>query len=280
MFYLNGNYLNDSVNTINIADRGFLLGDGVFTTIKAQNGNLLHFKKHIQRLRDDASKIYLKCDLDTNNLYEICLNILKSNNLDKNPAITRITYTRGVSGRGINISEESNPTLLIRAVPYNDSMALFPRICTTTIQRNEKSILSSIKSLNYLEPILARHEAINKGYDDGIMFNTQNNITECSVANIFFINKNDEIITPPITDGTLPGIVRSEILTICKELNIPIFEESINLSKAINCKAAFITNCAIGIKIIKSIDEAMFICKHELIEKITDSYTSLINCNG
>ncbi len=280
MFYLNGNYLNDPANAINIADRGFLLGDGIFTTIKAQNSNLIHFEKHIQRLRDDASKIYLKCDLDKNELYENCLKVLKSNNLEKDSAIIRITYTRGVSGRGINIPEESNPTLLIRAVPYNDSMALFPRICTTTIQKNENSIISSIKSLNYLESIIARHEAINKGYDDGIMFNTQNNITECSVANIFFINKKDEIITPPITDGILPGIVRNEILTICKELNLPIFEESVNLSIAINCKASFITNCAIGIKIIKSINDTLFTCKHELIEKINNSYTSLINSNG
>lgn len=280
MFYLNGNYLNDPANAINIADRGFLLGDGVFTTIKAQNGSLIHFEKHMERLKHDTEKIYLKCNLNKNKLHEICLNILKSNNLEKNPAIIRITYTRGVSGRGINISEESNPTLLIRAVPYNDSMALFPRICTTTIQKNEKSIISGIKSLNYLESILARHEAINKGYDDGIMFNTQSNITECSVANIFFINKNDEIITPPISDGILPGIVRSEILKICKGINIPIFEESINLNKAINCKATFITNCAIGIKIIKSINDTIFTYKHELIEKINNSYTSLINCNG
>lgn len=281
MFYLNGNYFIDQDNVINVTDRGFLLGDGIFTTIKANNGVLMHFDKHIERLTNDAAKIYLNVNLDVCELKEICAKILSHDGLDNTIAIIRITLTRGCSGRGINIPEEVNPTLLIKAVAYSDNSAILPRVCTTMVRRNEQSIISKIKSLNYLEPILARHEASSKGFDDGVMLNTKGAITACCVANIFFITNNDELVTPPISDGVLPGIVRDQVIMICRELNIPIFEKSIYLNEIINCKAAFMTNCVIGIKIIKAFDDMLFICQNELIEKIINTYTGLsINCRG
>jgi branched-chain amino acid aminotransferase len=281
MFYLNGNYFTDQSNVINIADRGFLLGDGVFTTIRVHNNVLMHFDEHIERLTNNAAKIYLKVKLDMREIKEICFKLLKSNNLDGTTAIVRITLTRGCSGRGINIPDEANPTLLIKAVEYHDNSAIFPRICTTTIRRNENSILSNIKSLNYLEPILARHEALSKGYDDGVMLNTKNAITECSVANIFFITHNDEVITPSISEGVLPGIMRSQVIKICNELNIPIFEKSIYSNDIANYRASFITNCAIGLKAVKSFDDILLDCQDKLTKKLVKAYTDLsINCNG
>lgn len=278
MFYLNGNYLTNQDDVVNVADRGFLLGDGVFTTIKANNGTLMYFDEHIKRLTNDAAAIYLKVKLNIHELKETCVKLLKHNGLENTTAIVRITLTRGVGGRGINIPDEISPTLLIKAVAYHDNSTIFPRVCTTTITRNEKSILSNIKSLNYLEPILAHQEALNKGYDDGVMLNTKDYITECSVANIFFITKNDEVITPPISDGVLPGIIRNQVITVCKDLDITIFEKSVCLDDIINYRAAFMTNCAIEIKIIKSFDGTLFDCQNELMKKITNGYNDYLGC--
>lgn len=281
MFYLNGTYITNNDNVINVADRGFLLGDGVFTTIKVYNSVLIHFDRHIERLTNDATKIYLNVKLNTNELKEICNKILKHDGLDKTIAIIRITLTRGLSERGINIPANVSSSLLIKAVAYHDNSAMFPRVCTTAIRRNEKSILTNIKSLNYLEPILARQEALSRGYDDGIMLNTKDAITACSVANIFFITKDDEIITPPTSDGILPGIIRDQVITMCKDLDIPIFEKSVYLNDIINSRASFITNCVIGIKTIKSIDNTLLDCQYKLMKRIMNTYTDRsINCNG
>jgi branched-chain amino acid aminotransferase len=262
MYYLNDQFIESSYSTtINIADRGLLLGDGVFTTLKAQNGNLQFFSKHIDRLNPQALALFIQLQLDPASIANICKELLKLNNLEQNEAIIRITLTRGSDARGINITqtETQNPTLLITVAPYHNTIINPLRLCITSIIRNEKSVLTQIKSLNYLDSILARNEAVVKGFDDGIMLNTQEMLTECSVANLFLLNSYNEIITPPISSGVLPGIYRQEIIYACSKLKIPLKERAISSNDLNQFVAGFITNCVIGIKEIALINDNLFI---------------------
>lgn len=260
MYYLNNNYISaNQTNTINIADRGFLLGDGVFTTLRVSRGTPMFIDKHVARINQHAAKIFINIELDLENIRNICKELLISNNLDKSEALIRITVTRGTGARGIDISEQKlTPTLLICAMPYHDTIDTPLRLCSTSVIRNERSILSQIKSLNYLESILARSEARAKGFNDGIMFNTRGMITECSVANIFFLTCNNEIVTPPVADGALPGIFRDAVISACNQLNIINQETSVAPSDISGFSSGFVTNCAIGIKAIGCIDNIQF----------------------
>ena len=106
IYYLNGKYIANSTCEIDIGDRGFLLGDGVFTTIKAVNGKLIHFDDHIKRLIHDSTQIKINISWSLNEIHEICQSILLQNELHNKESIIRITVTRGVSDRGINISHD------------------------------------------------------------------------------------------------------------------------------------------------------------------------------
>lgn len=280
MFYLNGKYLKEDI-ALSVLDRGFLLGDGIFTTIKCENNKLRYFEEHLNRLNNDAAKIHLDSDLNKDDIKDICFNILRENNLDKLPAIIRITLTRGTGGRGVDFPKDINPTLLIKAVPYHDIYPNPIKICTTSVKRNENSILSNIKSLNYLEQSLSRHEALQYGFDEGVMLNCKGNITECSVANIFFITKNNQVITPLISDGVLPGIIRGQVINLCNNLDIPIVEKSILISDVQDFVASFVTNCGIGIKVVQQFDDINFPIYNQIITKLINAYNFLsINSNG
>jgi branched-chain amino acid aminotransferase len=282
VYYLNGEFVSDSVCTINIGDRGLLLGDGVFTTLKSINGTFIHFNEHIERLNNNAAQIKINAQFDVNKIRDICQLLLSQNDLDYQDAITRITITRGVADRGINIPPQDlqYPTILIRTVPFHDTLRPALKLCSTSIVRNEKSILTTIKSLNYLESILAREEALLKGYDDGIMFNSLGNITESSVANIFFVNSNQDIITPAISDGVLPGVVRNAIISICRKLDIKCNEQSIKISEVESYTAGFLTNSVFGIKPLSLVNNIKFLQTEPIIQIIHEKYAQSISCCG
>lgn len=280
MFYLNGKYLKEDI-ALSVSDRGFLLGDGIFTTMRYENGQLMHFEDHLNRLNNDASKIYLNSNLNKKDIEEACYSVLRKNNIENSSAIIRITLTRGIGGRGVNFPKEITPTLLIKAVPYHEIYPNPIKICTTSIKRNEHSILSNIKSLNYLEQSLCRNEALQNDFDEGVMLNCRGDITECSVANLFFVTKNNKVVTPLISDGVLPGIIRNQVINLCNKSDIPIIEKSIPLSEAKDFIASFITNCVIGIKVVAQFNDITFNIHNQIIEKIINAYNFLsINSKG
>lgn len=275
-FYLNGNFC-DKPNVININDRGFLLGDGIFTTILVVQAKIIDLSAHFNRLVTHAKLIDLSFQLNLKQLQEICNNLLKINNLCTVPqALIRVSITRGNNlTRGLDIINYTIPTILIQSFNYkNNSTAI--NLAFVDIYRSKKSILTGIKSLNCLELILARKRAIDRGFDDGIILNEQENITETAAANIFFIDCADQIFTPPLKDGVLAGIVRAKTLKIIKNLKLNYQEKSISMCTINNYKAGFITNSAIGIKTIKTIENIVFDCDVEIIKKINELYVELM----
>lgn len=277
--YINDQLLSETEKSISPCDRGLLLGDGVFTTLKAKNGNLIFFNEHMERIKRHANTIYINTDSITNNIFNKCKQLLTINQLNNSEAYIRITITRGISNRGINIPKTSSPTLIIRNSPVNHITRVMPKLCISDIVRNEYSPISRIKSLNYLEPILAKKHAEINGFDDGIMLNSQGFVTECSVSNIFFIKK-DRIITPRLEDGILDGITRNKVINICKKLNISIEELSIKTENLKDVTQAFQTNSSFGVQPVHSINNHHFNYKNnEIIAKIIANYNIALDLN-
>lgn len=255
--YLNGQYLSDDICVIHANDRGLLLGDGIFETIKSVNGELCFFERHYDRLAFGANSLKIPLKHTSLEVREICEILLSDNKLKQQSASLRITLTRGPSIRGLSIPREVNPTCLITAASYEKSNADV-RLCLTKHCRNEYSQLSQLKAIQYLPSILAREEAIDQGFDDGLILNTKGHIVCASAANVFFVI-DAVIVTPPISDGILPGVMRAVVLDYCKLEKIAIAERSISLSDLDRVSAGFLTNSLIGVQSISQLESRMLV---------------------
>ncbi len=273
-------FLNDQLLTSLAAsplcfDRGLLLGDGLFETIRAESNTLLFFDAHYQRLKQGALALNIDFSLSSLELKNRCHQLLAANNLDTTIASLRITLTRGCSERGIDIPKQQKPTLLIHAAAYTNTIIKPKSVYITDIIRNEYSPIIHLKTTNYLELILAKKQAVDRGYDDGLMQNTKGAITELSTANIFVVI-GDSIITPPLKDGVLPGITRQEIITASRQMNINIIEKALYPDDLFTASECFSSNSLIEIQSILSINEHRFATGAEatMTKRIVENYVA------
>lgn len=254
--FSNSRIISEEQAHIHIQDRGFLLGDGIFETLKVQNGHIQFFEDHYNRLIDSANKLSIPLNYSAKQIKIICIKLLLKNKLAEETASLRITLTRGIGLRGIQISDTAESTFFISASKY-ENKKIQPRALITSILRNPFSPIIKLKTLNYLEPIFARFEAQSKNFDEGIMLNINKCIAECATANIFFV-KNNVVITPSIETGILPGIVRDKVISLCKKNNILVYEKIISQEEALDADEAFQTNSLIGIQPLSAINDKKF----------------------
>ncbi len=226
-------------------DRGFLLGDGIFETVAVKRGQAKRLVGHLARLRHDADVIGLKVPWDDDTLVLWIAQTTLENDLAD--AVVRITITRGPGPRGLLPPTGQHPTVLITAalLPPTDEPARL--IIGSVTRRNEHSPLSGIKSINYLDNIVARREAHARDADDAVILNTQGRVAETTVANIFALIGGG-IITPPITEGALPGLMRADVLKLARGDEAPITVAGLK-----NASEVFTSN-ALGIRPVISID--------------------------
>lgn len=239
--WINGAFVEDSAVRIDPSDRGFTLGDGVFDTLLADNGVLHHADEHFARLRANAVAIHLKTHTDFMTVAQTLAQKAGPGRL-----ALRTTITRGVSARGLNIQDDAIPTVLMRIFPAppvkTESLKLH---VVQSVRRNEHSILSRIKSLNYLESVLALKEAQNTGADDAILLNTAGHVCCTSAGNIFIV-ENGRWVTPPLTDGVLEGITRRHVMIERRVNEEPITEARLRAADGI-----LVTNSLMGIRTAK-----------------------------
>ena len=247
----NKTIISDTTPVICHNDRGFLFGDGLFETIKVEKGSLLFFYEHYSRLSKSAEKLGIPFNTSILELKIQCKQLLEINNLRK--AAIRVTLTRGNTPRGIQILYLVSSNLLITAVPYIE-LNIHSTAWITDIRRNEYSLLPQLKTLNFLESILSRQQAKEKGYAEGIMLNTKGAVTETSVGNLFAVI-NHKIFTPKIEDGLLPGIVRQIIINIAIKKGIPLEEKTLYPEDLLKATELFQTNSLIEIQSFSKINE-------------------------
>lgn len=242
--WLNGTMLPVAEARIDPSDRGFLLGDGLFETMAAHNGAVPELARHYARLRAGALLLRLRVPVDELTLARAIVAVLDANKLRE--AALRLTLTRGPGPRGLLPPANPAPTLLLTAaplLPYGGPL----RLVTSTIRRDEESPLSTIKSLNYLPNVLARLEAAERGADDALLLNRAGRVAETSAATLF-VFLNGKWITPPVSEGALPGIRRAGLLEAGRVREAVVTVDNLSAAEAL-CMGS-----ALSLRYIAAID--------------------------
>lgn len=242
--YINDDFMDEAEANISVRDRGLTLGDGIFETLKASHGALCLFQQHFSRLKKSADYFLLSLPYSEEQLRQPCIELLKRNNLASEAAVVRITLTRGVCDRGIDINESAQSTLLITAGPYQPSSTAL-RVMISDIRRSSFSLTSHHKTLNYLENIMARKKAKALGFDDALFLNEKGDVVCTTAANVFFI-KGQAIYTPSLACGALPGIMRAEVIGDYHKKNKVVHEVAICVSDLNDYDGCFVTNSLVG----------------------------------
>jgi len=242
---------------IYMQDRGFLLADGIFETIRIYQGDPLQFELHWKRLSKSAQFLDIVVPTNKKQLRQAIGQLLAANELACADAGIRITLTRGPDKRGLWPTDAKQATLLISTFSLTTGPSPEFKLITASIKRNHLSPLANIKSLSYLDNILARREAISAGADDAVLLNVAGNVAETSTANIFMVC-NDTVITPALSDGALPGIARATILQLCQQMAINIEESTIDTNHLKDADEVFVSNALLPIRAVQSIDNTRF----------------------
>ncbi len=254
--YINGKLYPKGEAKISVFDHGLLYGDGVFEGIRCYNGNVFKFSEHIDRLYDSARAISMEIQLTRDELKDAVINTLKANNL-KNSYI-RLIVTRGVGKLGLNpfICAESQVIIITDFIQLY-SKELYEKgldaIIVPTIRNHSDALNPNIKSLNYLNNILAKIECINAGATEGIMLNKDGYVAEGTGDNIFIV-KDNGIVTPPTTAGILIGITRNVVIELADEAGMTVKEEQLTRDDLYNADECFLTGTAAEIIPVVNLD--------------------------
>ncbi|MFA5362624.1 MAG: branched-chain-amino-acid transaminase [Candidatus Omnitrophota bacterium] len=255
--YINGKFYEKEDAKVSVFDHGLLYGDGVFEGIRAYNSLVFRLKEHIDRLYESAHTIMLAIPSTREEMSEAVVKTLKENNLKD--AYIRLVVTRGIGDLGLDPRKcEGKPTVII----ITDKIALYPEkfyteglaIITVPTTRNLSEALNpQIKSLNYLNNIMAKMEAVNAGYDEAIMLNSLGFVSECTGDNIFIV-KHSHLFTTPQYMGTLRGITRDAVLEVARKEDILTSEQVLTRHEVYNADECFLTGTAAEIIPVVKID--------------------------
>lgn len=246
MLYLNGTIVAAEQAALSPADRGFTLGDGLFETIKARHGQALRLDAHLARLKDGAALLRLPLPAAPDWLEHAVAQVLAANALSD--AALRLTVSRGPGPRGLLPPVPATPTVLLTAGPLPPPPHPARVVVSRQVRRNPASPLSRIKAISYLDNVLARLEAEERGGDDALLLNTQGYLAETSIANLFLVAADGILVTPPIADGALPGVRRAELLR-----SMVALERSLSLDDLLTAREAFLTN-ALSVRPLIGVD--------------------------
>jgi branched-chain amino acid aminotransferase len=246
MIYIDGKFYTQANAKISVFDHGLLYGDGIFEGIRFYNGRVFRLEEHLDRLWDSARSICLEIPLTKTEMTEALLETIRQNDL--RDGYIRLIVTRGVGNLGLNPAQCERPSVIIIAT----TITLYPEslyqngltVVTVPTRRTNPSALNpAVKSLNYLNNVMARIEANLAGADEALMLNDAGNVAECTADNVFVI-KRGHIFTPPITAGALRGITRSVVFEIAAELGIRIAEADITRHDVFIADECFLTGTA------------------------------------
>lgn len=229
LVYIDGKFVEKSKAVVSVFDHGLLYGDGIFEGIRAYNGSVFRLVDHIERLYDSAKSIRLKIPISKHEMIEAVLETMRKNGL--RDAYIRLVVTRGTGDLGVDPALCKNPTVFVIA----EAMAsiLGPRepkvvkVMVSSIRRDTVDATShEVKSLNYMNSILAKMEANSAGADDAVLLDHRGFVSEASVTNIFIV-KGGKISTPSTAAGILHGITRDRVIRLCTDLGMDIVEREV-----------------------------------------------------
>lgn len=255
--YINGEFFEKENAKISVFDRGLLYGDGIFEGIRLYNGVIFKCKEHMERLYNAAKAVKIEIPVSKEEMEEIVAQSCRKNQLQN--GYIRLIVTRGIGDLGLDPDKCEKPEIIciagdVRLYPeelYQNGM----NAITSSQRRNKATIVDpQIKSLNYLNNMLAKIEANRAGAAEAIMLNEDGIVTECTGDNIFIIKKG-VIYTPPIHVGILDGITRNTVIDICQEIGIPIYEKEFTLFNVYSADECFFTGSAAEIIAVTNVDD-------------------------
>ena len=225
---------------VSIADRGVLLGDGLFETMAVQNAQVFDLDAHLERLASGLGVLGFVQAVDLSKLRAGIARYIAAE--EASCAVLRVTVTRGAGPRGLAPPEALRPTIFmtLSPMPAERKMPLSLHIATGT-RRNEHSALSRIKALPYLDNVLALSEARAHGADDALLLNTRGTIACATVANVFVIREG-RLETPPVCDGALPGTMRALVLSLAEQAGLAPVENSLHVKDLAEADEILLTN--------------------------------------
>jgi branched-chain amino acid aminotransferase len=253
LVYVSGAYRPAAEAAVSVFDHGLLYGDGVFEGIRAYNRRVFKLERHIDRLFDSAKAIRLEIPHTHAEVCAIVLETCRQNAIDD--GYIRLVVTRGPGDLGIDPRKCARPELIViaRQLTIYAAAASGIRMVTSTFRRNAPDATSpSIKSLNYLNNILARIEANDRGADEALMLDGQGYVAEATVDN-FFIVTDHALVTPP-TATNLKGVTRETLLSLAASLNIRAEERPFTLFDVWTSKEAFISGTGAEVVPVLSVD--------------------------
>jgi branched-chain amino acid aminotransferase len=259
--WMNGDLVPAEQATVGVFDHGLLYGDGVFEGLRAYHGRVFKMASHLKRLSASAQAVRLDIPYSPDELGRAIRDTLKANN--RKDAYIRLCVTRGAGPLGLN------PFLCKRASVFiiADTMNMYPRelyddgmdiVIARTIRNHPAALSPAIKSLNYLNNILAKIEAIDAGVLEAVMLNHQGNVAECTADNLFIVRDDPdghpELVTPPTGAGALEGVTMTTLLGLAAQAGIPSRRGDLTPADLMNAREVFLTGTAAEVMPVTRID--------------------------
>jgi len=254
--FLNGQIIDEADAHISVNDRGLLLGDGLFETMRAYGGEVFRLSTHLARLRHSAEFLRLRFPHSDDEMQKRIGELIRLNECPN--AYVRLTVTRGCEVPGLRMGGDGAPTVMACARPvaeypkelYKSGM----RLVVSAVRQNSASPLPRHKTLNYLPYLLARQDATDVGAQGAILLNEHGQLTEESVSNVFMVC-DGHLVTPPVHCGLLPGVTRAVVMELAAEADIRVEERPVAPDEMFACDEMFLTNTLMEIMPVRMIDK-------------------------
>jgi branched-chain amino acid aminotransferase len=255
LIYIDGKYVERSKAVVSIFDHGLLYGDGIFEGIRAYGGSVFRLDDHVERLYDSAKAIHLKIPMTKHEMTETILETLRKNRL--RDGYVRVVVTRGTGDMGVDPSLCREPTVFIIAESVATSLGpKEPKVLKVIMASIRRDFVDStsheMKSLNYMNSILAKLEANNAGADDAVLLDHRGLVSEATVTNIFIV-KDGKVSTPSSAAGILHGITRNRIIKLCSDLGLEVQERDITPFELQTADEVFLAGTKSEIRAVGSI---------------------------
>lgn len=254
--YINGEYFSKDEAKISVYDHGLLYGDGIFEGMRIYSGKVFRLHEHLLRLWESATAISLQIPIGIDDLTNDVNEAVKRNGLEE--GYIRLIVTRGAGALGLDPFQCANPQIIIIV----DKITLYPKalyenglelVTASTIRNHPAALSPRIKSLNYLNNVLAKMEGLKAGCKEALMLNHQGQVAECTGDNVFIV-KAGQLITPPKEAGILEGITRNAVIDLAKEAEIETIESPLTRHDLFVADECFLTGSAAEVIPVVTLD--------------------------